>query len=42
MQIVFNNVDAAGNRLANPPADLVADENRAKAILESISSITSR
>jgi hypothetical protein len=36
MQIVFNNVDRNGNPVANPPADLVADLNRAKAILESM------
>ncbi len=35
MNIVFNNVNADGTPVANPDANLVADENTAKAILES-------
>jgi hypothetical protein len=36
MQVVFNNVNLDGSPVANPDANLVADENRAKAILESM------
>src|SRR5262249_31481967 len=36
MQVVFNNVDRNGNPVGNIPAEFVADENRAKAILESM------
>ena len=36
MNIVFNNVNADGSRVANPDANLVADENMAAAILNSM------
>jgi hypothetical protein len=36
MQIVFNNVDGNFNTIADPDASLVADENAAAAILDSM------